>query len=147
MVNFLETMKEFERELDRLKAEIAQTTAQYIAEQKKQKKEPTPMPRLENGMIGLTLDHQGDMKIQDWFIVIQETENRFRLVYQCGEYDVLYEDFPENGFDVNGIYDFDGDFSEIVYLTKCYSFDQAANHYEENIPTYEVWRKYDRPEN
>lgn len=147
MVNFLETMKKFEKELDRLKKEIAQMTAQYLIEQQNQKKEPTPMPRLENGMIGLTLEHQGDMKIQDWFIVIQEAENRFRLVYQCGDYDVLYEDFPENGFNINGISDFEGDFSEIVYLTKCCNFNQAENHYEQNISVYEVWRKYDRPEN
>lgn len=47
MINFLDIMSDFEKQLDRLKAEIAQTTAQYIAEQNKQKKEPTPMPRLE----------------------------------------------------------------------------------------------------
>lgn len=149
MINFLDTMSDFEKQLDRLKAEIAQKTAQYIAEQGKQKNEPIPMPRLENGMIGLAIEHQGDMKIQEWFVVIQEAENKFRLVYQNGGYDVLYEDFPENGFDTNGICDFediDGDFSEIVYLTKCECFEQAEIHYEQDRSIYEVWRKYDKSE-
>ena len=145
MINFLDTMSDFEKQLDRLKAEVAQKTAQYIAEQREQKKEPTPMPRLENGMIGLAIEHQDDMKIQEWFVVIQETENKFRLLYQNGSYDVLYEDFPENGFDINGICDFEegGDFSEIVYLTKSECFEQAEIHYTQNYSFYEVWRKYD----
>jgi len=152
MINFLDTMSDFEKQLDRLKAEIARTTAQYIAEQQKQKKEPIPMPRLENGMIGLSIDHgkytNGETyEEKDWFIVIQEAENRFCLVYQNGDYDVLYEDFPENGFNINGTYEFNDEFSEIVYLTKCCNFNQAKIHYEENISAYEVWRKYDRPEN
>lgn len=147
MINFLDTMSDFEKQLDRLKAEVAQKTAQYIAEQNEQKKEPTPMPRLENGMIGLAIEHQDDMKIQEWFVVIQETENKFRLLYQNGSYDVLHKDFPENGFDTNGISDFgDGEFSEIVYLTKCECFEQAEIHYTQNYSFYEVWRKYDRPE-
>ena len=83
-------MSDFEKQLDRLKAEIARTTAQYIAEQKK--KEPTPMPRLENGMIGLSITHEGRIKdIGSWFIVIQETENKFRLVYESGGYDNLWK--------------------------------------------------------
>jgi hypothetical protein len=144
MINFLDTMSDFEKQLDRLKAEIAQKTAQYIAEQKN---EPTPMPRLENGMIGLAIEHEGDMKIQEWFVVIQETENKFRLLYQRGDYDVLYEDFPEDGFDTNGISDYDdGDFSEIIYLTKCECFEQAQIHYEQDRSIYEVWRKYDKSE-
>ena len=47
MINFLDTISDFEKQLDRLKTEIAQ----YIAEQNEQKKEPTLMPRLENGMV------------------------------------------------------------------------------------------------
>lgn len=149
MINFLDTMSDFEKQLDRLKAEVAQKTAQYIAEQNEQKKEPAPMPRLENGMIGLSIDHgkytNGETyEEEEWFIVIQEAENRFCLVYQNGGYDVLYEDFPENGFDINGISEFNDEFSEIVYLTKCCNFDQAKTHYEKDVSTYEVWRKYDK---
>lgn len=147
MINFLDTMSDFEKQLDRLKAEVARTTAQYIAEQNKQKKEPTPMPRLENGMIGLSITHEEGLKdIGSWFIVIQETETSFRLVYESGGYDSLMEDYPEAGYDTNGIAEIcANDYSEIVFLTRDVCFDAARRSYEgEDRDGCTVWRKYDK---
>lgn len=147
MINFLDTMSDFEKQLDRLKAEIAQTTAQYIAEQREQKKEPTPMPRLETGMIGLSITHEEGLKdIGSWFIVIQETETSFRLVYESGGYDSLMEDYPEAGYDTDGIAEIcANDYSEIVFLTRDVCFEAAKRAYnDDNEHKSVVWRKYDK---
>ena len=147
MIKFLHTMSDFEKQLDRLKAEIAQKTAQYIAEQRKQKKEPTPMPRLETGMIGLSITHEeGLQDIGNWFIVIQVAEKHFRLVYESGGYDNLMEDYPEVGYDTNGIAEIcANDYSEIVFLTKDVCFDAARRSYEgDDRDGCTVWRKYDK---
>lgn len=147
MINFLDTMSDFEKQLDRLKAEIAQKTAQYIAEQKEQKKNPTPMPRLENGMIGLSITHEeGLQDVGNWFIVIQVAEKHFRLVYENGGYDNLMEDYPESGFNTDGIAEiYANDYSEIVFLTKDLCFDTARRAYEDyDRDGLLVWRKYDK---
>lgn len=141
MINFLDTMSDFEKQLDRLKAEIAQKTAQYIAKQNEQKKKLIPMPRLENGMIGLSITHQEGLKDTDsWFIVIRETENSFRLVYEGGGYDT------ESEYNTNGIAEIcANDYSEIVFLTKDICFEAAKRSYEDdNGDGYVVWRKYDK---
>lgn len=146
MINFLDTMSDFEKQLDRLKAEIAQKTAQYIAEQKK---ESTPMPRLENGMIGLSIAHKEGLDIHRWFVVIQVTEKHFRLVYENGGYDNLMEDYPESGYNTDGIAKiYANDYSEIVFLTTEICFDLAKMAYEyDDRDCCIVWRKYARPEN
>ena len=137
MINFLDTISDFEKQLDRLKTEIAQ----YIAEQNEQKKEPTLMPRLENGMIGLSITHQEGLKDTDsWFIVIRETENSFRLVYEDGGYDT------ESEYNTNGIAEIcANDYSEIVFLTKDICFEAAKRSYEgDDGDGLVVWRKYDK---
>ena len=99
--------------------------------------EINPMPRLKNGMFGITryknITSRGFEGYEYYyFVVIEEHNERFRLIYESGEYDIVGKDF-----DITG---------EIVCLMDVESFEVAKTYMsnKENLllKSQVIWEKY-----
>ena len=99
--------------------------------------EINPMPRLKNGMFGITryktITSMGFEGYEYYyFVVIEEHNEKFRLIYESGEYDIVGKDF-----DITG---------EIVCLMDVESFEVAKTYMsnKENLllKSQVIWEKY-----
>lgn len=142
-------------EISTLKGKVA-SLEEKLKEKSKEKDntnvEISHMPRLKNGMFGITRYKniaQGEFNNYEYhyFVVIEEQNERFRLVYESGEYDIVGKDFDcDADIDLN----FDGvndDMTgEIVCLMDVESFEVAKLYLsnEENCPLKPkvIWEKY-----
>ena len=110
------------------------------------------MPRLKNGMFGITryknITSRGFEGYEYYyFVVIEEQNDRFRLIYESGEYDIVGKDFDcgsDIGFNFDGVND---DMTgEIVCLMDVKSFEVAKTYMpnEENLllKSQVIWEKY-----
>ena len=150
------------REVSRLNSEINTLKGKVASLEEKLKKkskekdntnvEISPMPRLKNGMFGITRYKNitsGRFEGYEYyyFVVIEEQNDRFRLIYENDEYDIVEKDF-DYGFDID--FNFDGvneDMTrEIVCLMDAGSFKMAKNYLlnEENclLNPKVIWEKY-----
>ena len=114
--------------------------------------EINPMPRLKNGMFGITRYKNitsGRFEGYEYyyFVVIEEQNDRFRLIYENNKYEIVGKDF-DYGFDID--FNFDGvneDMTgEIVCLMDAESFKMAKNYMsnKENrfLKPKVIWEKY-----
>lgn len=114
--------------------------------------ETNPMPRLKNGMFGITryesITSRGfEGYVYDYFVAIEEQNERFRLIYEDGGYDIVGKDF-DCGADID--FNFDGvndDMTgEIVCLMDAKCFKMAKNYMfnEKNLALNPeiIWEKY-----
>ena len=146
------------QEVSRLNLEINKLKREVISLEEKLKEkdntnvETNPMPRLKNGMFGITrykniTQGKFDNYEYHYFVVIEEQNERFRLIYESGEYDIVGKDF-DCGFDIG--FNFDGvndDMTgEIVCLMNVGSFEVAKSYIpnEENLllKSQVIWEKY-----
>ena len=142
-------------EINTLKGKVA-SLEEKLKEKSKEKDntnvEISPMPRLKNGMFGITRYKNitsGRFEGYEYyyFVVIEEQNDRFRLIYENDEYDIVEKDF-DYGFDID--FNFDGvneDMTrEIVCLMDAGSFKMAKNYLlnEENclLNPKVIWEKY-----
>lgn len=142
-------------EINTLKGKVA-SLEEKLKEKSKEKDninvEISPMPRLKNGMFGITRYKniaQGEFNNYEYhyFVVIEEQNERFRLVYESGEYDIVGKDFncsSDIDFNFDGVND---DMTgEIVCLMDAESFEVAKIYLsnEENCPLKPkvIWEKY-----
>lgn len=142
-------------EINTLKGKVA-SLEEKLKEKQKEKDntnvEISHMPRLKNGMFGVTryknITSMGFEGYEyHYFVVIEEQNERFRLIYESGEYDIVGKDF-DCGFDIG--FNFDGvndDMTgEIVCLMDVKSFEVAKTYMpnEENLllKSQVIWEKY-----
>lgn len=145
-------------EINTLKGEVA-SLEEKLKEKSKEKNntnvEISPMPRLKNGMFGIARyknitsgRFEGFEGYEPYyFVVIEEQNDRFRLIYENDEYDIVEKDF-DYGSDID--FNFDGvneDMTkEIVCLMDAGSFKMAKNYLlnEENclFNPKVIWEKY-----
>lgn len=143
-------------EIDMLKEKILSVEEELSKKEalEETKKEITfnPMPSLENGMFGITryenITSRGfEGYVYDYFVVIEEQNKRFRLIYEDGGYDIVGKDF-DCGVDID--FNFDGvndDMTgEIICLmdTKCFKMARNYMSNEENfiLKPKVIWEKY-----
>lgn len=150
------------QEVSRLNLEITKLKGEVISLEEKLKEkskekdntnvEINPMPRLKNGIFGITrykdiTSREFEGYEYHYFVVIEEQDERFRLIYESGEYDIVGKDF-DCGFDIG--FNFDGvndDMTgEIVCLMDVKSFEVAKTYIpnEENLllKSQVIWEKY-----
>lgn len=142
-------------EISTLKGKVA-SLEEKLKEKSKEKDntnvEINPMPRLKNGMFGITRYKniaQGEFNNYEYhyFVVIEEQNERFRLVYESGEYDIVGKDF-DCGADIDLNFDGVNDdmTGEIICLMDVESFEVAKIYMsnEENCPLKPkvIWEKY-----
>lgn len=150
------------QEVSRLNLEITKLKGEVISLEEKLKEkskekdntnvEINPMPRLKNGIFGITrykdiTSREFEGYEYHYFVVIEEQDERFRLIYESGEYDIVGKDF-DCGFDIG--FNFDGvndDMTgEIVCLMDVKSFEVAKTYTpnEENLllKSQVIWEKY-----
>lgn len=142
-------------EINKLKREVI-SLEEKLKEKSKEKDntnvETNPMPRLKNGMFGITryknITSMGFEGYEyHYFVVIEEQNERFRLIYESGEYDIVGKDFDRSsdiGFNFDGVNsDMTG---EIVCLMDAESFEVAKTYMpnEENLllKSQVIWEKY-----
>lgn len=142
-------------EINKLKGEVI-SLEEKLKEKSKEKDntnvEINPMPRLKNGMFGITRYKNitsGRFEGYEYyyFVVIEEQNDRFRLIYENDEYDIVGKDFDcgsDIGFNSAGVND---DMTgEIVCLIDAGSFRMARNYLsnEENclLKPKVIWEKY-----
>lgn len=142
-------------EINTLKGKVA-SLEEKLKEKSKEKNntnvEISPMPRLKNGMFGIARYKNitpGRFEGYEpyYFVVIEEQNDRFRLIYENDEYDIVEKDF-DYGSDID--FNFDGvneDMTkEIVCLMDAGSFKMAKNYLlnEENclFNPKVIWEKY-----
>ncbi len=135
------------QEVSRLNLEITKLKGKVISLEEKLKEkskeedntnvEINPMPRLKNGMFGITrYKNITSMGFEGYeyyfFVVIEEHNERFRLIYESGEYDIVGKDF-----DITG---------EIICLMDVESFEVAKTYMsnKENLllKSQVIWEKY-----
>ena len=144
-------------EINTLKGKVA-SLEEKLKEKSKEKNntnvEISPMPRLKNGMFGITRCKNiasGRFESYEYyyFVVIEGQNDRFRLIYENDEYDIVEKDLDLD-FYFNMAFNFDGvngDMTrEIVCLMDAGSFKMAKNYLlnEENCPLKPkvIWEKY-----
>ena len=138
-------------EINTLKGEVA-SLEEKLKEKDNTTVEINPMPRLKNGMFGITLCKnitQGKFDNYEYycFVVIEEQNERFRLIYESGGYDIVGKDF-DCGSDIG--LNFAGVNSnmtgEIVCLMDVESFEVARTYMsnKENLllKSQVIWEKY-----
>ena len=138
-------------EINKLKSEVI-SREEKLTEQNNTNVEISPMPRLKNGMFGITRCKNitsGRFESYEYyyFVVIEEQNDRFRLIYENDEYDIVEKDLD---FYFNIDFNFDGvngDMTrEIVCLMDAGSFKMAKNYLlnEENcsLKPKVIWEKY-----
>ena len=146
------------QEVSRLNLEITKLKGEVISlEEKSKEKDNTtveinPMPRLKNGMFGITryknvTQGKFDNYEYHYFVVIEEQNERFRLIYESGGYDIVGKDF-DCGSDIDlNFAGVNNDMTgEIICLMNAENFDVAKNYMsnEENLllKSQVIWEKY-----
>ena len=142
-------------EINTLKGKVA-SLEEKLKEKSKEKDntnvEISPMPRLKNGMFGITryknITSRGFEDYEYYyFVVIKEHNERFRLIYENGGYDIVGKDF-DCGSDIDlNFAGVNNDITgEIVCLMDAGSFKMARNYLsnEENcsLKPKVIWEKY-----
>lgn len=142
-------------EIDTLKWKVA-SLEEKLKEKSKEKDdtnvETNPMPRLKNGMFGITryknITSRGFEDYEYYyFVVIEEQNERFRLIYENGGYDIVGKDF-DCGSDID--FNFNGVsvamIGEIVCLMDVESFEVAKNYMSNKedllLKSQVIWEKY-----
>lgn len=143
-------------EIDMLKEKIfnveEELSKKEVPEETKKEITSNPMPQLKNGMFGITrwdnISSRGFEGYEyNYFVVIEEQNERFRLIYEDRGYDIVGKDFDRGAhidFNFDGVTD---DMTgEIVCLMDAKCFEVAKNYKsnEENLllKPKVIWEKY-----
>ena len=138
-------------EINTLKGKVA-SLEEKLKEKDNTNVEINPMPRLKNGMFGITrYKNITSMGFEGYeyyyFVVIEEHNERFRLIYESGEYDIVGKDF-DCGSDIDlNFAGVNNDMTgEIICLMNAENFNVAKNYMsnEENclLKPKVIWEKY-----
>ena len=142
-------------EINKLKGKVV-SLEEKLKEKSKEKDntnvEINPMPRLKNGMFGITrykniTQGKFDNYEYHYFVVIEEHNERFRLIYESGGYDIVGKDF-DCGSDIDlNFAGVNNDMTgEIICLMNAENFNVAENYMsnEENclLKPKVIWEKY-----
>ena len=150
------------QEVSRLNLEITKLKGEVISLEEKLKEkskeedntnvETNPMPRLKNGMFGITryknvTQGKFDNYEYHYFVVIEEQNERFRLIYESGEYDIIGKDF-DCGSDIDlNFAGVNNDMTgEIICLMNAENFNVAkiymSNEEKLLLKSQVIWEKY-----
>lgn len=139
------------QEVIRLRSEI-DTLKEKVIERKEAKTEKlSSMPPLKNGMFGITRSENITSNGLEgyeysYFCVIKEQDEKFRLVYDDGMYDIVGRDFcgPDIDFNFSGVND--DETAEIVCLMNASCFSTAKDYFrnEKNLllKPEVIWERY-----
>ena len=138
-------------EINTLKGKVA-SLEEKLKEKDNTNVEINPMPRLKNGMFGITryknITSMGFEGYEyHYFVVIEEQDERFRLIYESGGYDIVGKDF-DCGSDIDlNFAGVNNDMTgEIICLMNAENFNVAKNYMsnEENclLKPKVIWEKY-----